>query len=84
MAKTAKSPKSSPAPSTPPADAEPVTGLGETLPQIEEKTRTALIALAKHFRKDAILNDACEAAYQYGLCEKRRRKLARKVKGAKE
>ena len=56
-----------------------VTGLGETLPEITAKVAAAMKVLAPFIRKDAPLNEMLEAAYQYGLVEKRRRKLARKV-----
>lgn len=63
-----------------------VTGLGETLPQIEKLTgekAKALLEIVK-LGKKAPVNDLLNAAYQYGLCERRRRKLARKVNGSKD
>lgn len=62
-------------------EGEMLTGLGESLPEITAKVQVLTEALAKELKvkpKD-LSTAALEAAYQYGLAEKRRRRLARKV-----
>lgn len=65
----------------------PVTGLGETIEQITALAKEKAKVLFEMTRSAKARNttsdeDLLEAAYQYGLCERRRRHLARKVNGS--
>lgn len=64
---------------TKPAGEVPVTGLGETIEQVEQKCEITLKKLLPYFKKDVKIADACEAAFQWALPEKRARKLRKKI-----
>lgn len=58
----------------------PTTGLGETPEQIEALCADLRNALGKAFHvKGKPTDEQTEAAYKYGIAERRRRKLARKL-----
>lgn len=73
-------PSKRPTTPTPKNTSTPTTGLGETLDQIDALVKDLASALGKAFKlKGSPTPDQCEAAYKYGIAERRRRKLARKV-----